>query len=225
MRITIIARPQVDLSPMLVGRSPRSDQLYGEAGEVLCEAAGRVCYASFGGAGRDSVGYAEHILESGHGSVLEHAQYSFHVADVSRNFTHELVRHRVGVAISQRSTRYVDESDAVVVHHPAMSDASAAADAIEDAMRASREAYRAVVADLVARGHDRKTARGAAARYLLSGTATELVWSANIRTLRHVISLRGSAAADGEMRLFASRLLAVMLDEAPRYFSDLEVST
>jgi thymidylate synthase ThyX/transposase-like protein len=67
------------------------------AGEHLAEVAGRVCYMSFakprpGG----NQTYLHHILEVGHGSVLEHAAWNFIFTGVSRSLTHELVRHRSG---------------------------------------------------------------------------------------------------------------------------------
>jgi thymidylate synthase (FAD) len=82
----------------------------------LCELAGRVCYDSFktprpGG----NAAYLRHILESGHGSVLEHANWTFLFTGVSRSLTHELVRHRAGFSYSQESQRYVDESDVAFV--------------------------------------------------------------------------------------------------------------
>ena len=80
--------------------------------ERLAEIAGRVCYMSFakprpGG----NKAYIDHILEVGHGSVLEHAVFSLLITGVSRSLTHELVRHRAGFAYSQLSQRFVDESD------------------------------------------------------------------------------------------------------------------
>jgi thymidylate synthase (FAD) len=42
--------------------------------------------------------YINHIRESRHGSILEHASYTFLFYGVSRSLTHELVRHRVGTA-------------------------------------------------------------------------------------------------------------------------------
>src|SRR5690242_5411287 len=65
------------------------------AGEHLAEVAGRLCYMSFakprpGG----NKAYLDHILEVGHGSVLEHAVWNFVFAGISRSCTHELVRHR-----------------------------------------------------------------------------------------------------------------------------------
>src|SRR5713226_1290895 len=86
------------------------------AAEYLTEVAGRVCYMSFAKPrpGGNKV-YLDHILEVGHGSVLEHAVWNFVITGVSRTLTHELVRHRAGWAYSQLSQRYVDESVAEYV--------------------------------------------------------------------------------------------------------------
>ena len=84
--------------------------------ERLCEIAGRVCYLSFGKprpGGNQA--YLKHILEVSHGSVLEHAVWNFIVTGVSRSFSHEFVRHRIGMSPSQLSQRYVDESVAEYV--------------------------------------------------------------------------------------------------------------
>jgi thymidylate synthase (FAD) len=51
--------------------------------------------------------YLGNLLASLHGSVLEHASDTFAFHNVSRVFTHELVRHRAGSAFSQESLRYV----------------------------------------------------------------------------------------------------------------------
>ena len=86
------------------------------AGEHLVETAGRICYMSFakprpGG----NKAYIGHILEVGHGSVLEHAVWNLLITGVSRSLTHELIRHRAGFGYSQLSQRYVDESIAEYV--------------------------------------------------------------------------------------------------------------
>src|SRR5438045_9291664 len=64
--------------------------------------------------------YLDNIKKQGHGSVLEHANYTLLLEGVSRSLTHELVRHRAGFAYSQLSQRYVDESDANFVVPPAI---------------------------------------------------------------------------------------------------------
>src|SRR5215204_1485832 len=90
-------------------------------GERLAEFAGRLCYMSQRNpANRTTRDYLENIKKQGHGSVLEHANYSILVEGVSRSLTHELVRHRAGFAYSQLSQRYVDESHASFVVPPAI---------------------------------------------------------------------------------------------------------
>ena len=86
------------------------------AAEVVTEASGRICYMSFakprpGG----NAAYLHHIKEVGHGSVLEHAVWTFIFTGVSRSLLAELTRHRVGWAYSVLSQRYVDESVAEYV--------------------------------------------------------------------------------------------------------------
>src|SRR3970040_948301 len=83
--------------------------------EKVVEVMGRLCYRSFEPGlnlnvtkvREGSAAYLGNILKVAHGSVIEHPVINFIFADVSRVFTHELVRHRAGVAISQESLRFV----------------------------------------------------------------------------------------------------------------------
>lgn len=86
------------------------------AGDALAEFSGRVCYMSFKNKrpGGNQV-YLDHIKEVGHGSIAEHSNYSLLFTGVSRSLTHELIRHRAGMAYSQASQRYIDESVAEYV--------------------------------------------------------------------------------------------------------------
>ncbi|MBK9974040.1 MAG: FAD-dependent thymidylate synthase [Planctomycetes bacterium] len=92
------------------------------AGQRIPELAGRICYMSFGDkqGRKDNKSYLGHILEVGHGSVLEHTVYSLLLTGISRSLTHELIRHRAGFGYSQLSQRYVDEGDANFVVPPAV---------------------------------------------------------------------------------------------------------
>ena len=47
------------------------------------------------------------VIESGHGSTIEHIVFTFAISGVSRTLSHQLVRHRAGVAFDQQSQRYV----------------------------------------------------------------------------------------------------------------------
>lgn len=103
-RVTLIARQEF-LPPEHIRW--RSDSPV--AGEALAEFAGRLCYLSFGedagleGGHRTIPGrttnaaYLANILKTKHGSVLEHAVWTFLFEGISRSLTHELVRHRAGM--------------------------------------------------------------------------------------------------------------------------------
>jgi thymidylate synthase (FAD) len=51
--------------------------------------------------------YLGNVLKSGHGSVTEHASWTWAIEGLTRVCTAELNRHRAGVAISEQSLRYV----------------------------------------------------------------------------------------------------------------------
>lgn len=247
MKVRLISRPQfLGADVPEVVQAAREDQLLGQPGEVVVELAGRTCYDSLG-QGRDSKAYAQHILAVDHGSVLEHAYYVFLIEGVSRNLTHELVRHRVGVSISQRSTRYVDESEGEIVYHPLWLAACEEADdrpredvwanevkelglSIELHEHKARSLYdrkvKLLQEWLQSKGTDklaaRKQARGAARAVLPTALATEMVWGANIRALRHVVTMRASEFADAEIRELSVALWRIMKLEAPMYFEDFE---
>lgn len=80
-----------------------------DAVDRMIEFAGRHCYRAWG-KGRDRKEYIRNIIDMEHGSVLEHSTFNIAMQGVSRSLSLELVRHRVGVAISQESQRYVDAS-------------------------------------------------------------------------------------------------------------------
>lgn len=84
-------------------------------GEELIEFAGRLCYRSFAPDLNPNVKrvregnetYISNILNQKHGSVIEHSTVIIAFMNVSRIFTHELVRHRAGCSYSQESMRFV----------------------------------------------------------------------------------------------------------------------
>src|SRR6187200_2315216 len=47
------------------------------------------------------------VIESGHGSTIEHINFTFAISGVTRTLSHQLVRHRAGTAFDQQSQRYV----------------------------------------------------------------------------------------------------------------------
>ena len=202
-------------------------------GERLAEFAGRLCYMSQSNpASRETREYLENIKRQQHGSVLEHANYSLLLEGVSRALTHELVRHRAGVAFSQLSQRYVDESQANFVVPPAMVGDEALESQWRSEMERAQAAYVALVATLMERYawvpdrvHRRKMAREAARGVLPNSTETKIVVTANARAWRTILELRAGEGADLEIRRLAVAILRVLQNEAPGFFSDFEIYT
>ncbi len=207
----------------------------GEAsdGEKLAEFAGRLCYMSQRNpASRQTREYLENIKRQGHGSVLEHANYSVLAEGISRSLTHELVRHRAGWGYSQLSQRYVDESEAQFVIPPAIIDDPALEKAWKAQMETAQKVYVELVDQLMERYswvadkvHRRKMAREAARGVLPNSTETKIVMTGNARAWRTMLELRSSEGAEMEIRRFAVAALRLMQAEAPGFFSDFEVYT
>src|SRR5438874_2295262 len=202
------------------------------AGEYLAEVSGRLCYMSFAKPrpGGNRV-YLDHIKEVGHGSVLEHAVWNFIFAGISRSLSHELVRHRAGVGISQLSQRYVDESIAEYVEPDCIAEDSELHSLWLDAIAHAHQAYVKLVEGLANKFRDepdrtlrRKLARQAARSVLPNATETKIFWTANARALRHFIEMRASRHAETEIRTLAVQVLQVMQREAPHLFDDYELT-
>ncbi len=211
------------------------------AAEVVTETAGRVCYMSFakprpGG----NAAYLHHIKEVGHGSVLEHAVWSFLITGVSRSLTHELVRHRAGWAYSQLSQRYVDESVAeyvepdIIAEDPelheiwlkSVTQMHAAYMELAEKLNAKLADPAAAAAAMLPPDADRttrrKTARQAARSILPNATETKVTVTVNARALRHFLEQRGSVHAEPEIRKLANVMLDVVQKDSPNLFGDYE---
>lgn len=196
--------------------------------EVLTETAGRVCYMSFakprpGG----NEAYLGHIIEVGHGSVLEHAVWNFVFTGISRSLTHELIRHRAGMGYSQLSQRYVDESVAEYVEPDVIANDPELHQLWLEAIARCHEAYLALAEKLQAKFADdpdktarRKNARQAARSVLPNATETKIFVTANSRAIRHFLEQRGNRAAEPEIRKLANQLLRIMQKESPHIFRD-----
>lgn len=142
----------------------------------------------------------------------------------SRGMSHEQVRHGDESAISQRSTRYVDERESPWVKHPLVRQYEAETDVDEAAMvgvfftpdgfhdelsSAAGMVYEDAVAALQpwleSRGLDkttaRKQARGAARGYLGNALCTEMIFSASVPQWQCMLDQRATQFADAEIRL------------------------
>lgn len=203
-------------------------------GQDLIEVAGRMCYRSYEPGMNPNVtrvrgnqgDYLRNILASGHGSILEHVSLSFILSGVSRVLTHELVRHRAGSAFSQESLRYVRLDD-IPVWVPGEGEADHAEFAAD--VREVTELAEAKIAKWAGKWglDDRLTTFGykkqmtsRLRRMAPEGLATNILWTANVRTLRHVIEMRTDPSAEEEMRLVFGMVLRHCRDTYPELFAD-----
>lgn len=183
-------------------------------------------------------------------SVCEHPTWSFLIVGAGRGFSHEQVRHRVGWAYSQLSTRYCDfereeqegtwEPGFCVPPLAQMSDLTRAM--FEEKIAASQKAYKellwAVESDLrndtrfmeklekfeprERKRMLRKAARGAARDILPIATEAIMVFSANARAIWNVIYLRANEHAEAVIRDAYVQIARIMEDEMPALFRGLK---
>jgi thymidylate synthase (FAD) len=226
-KVTLISRPNFTEPPHL----PVEWLGEGSDGERLAEFAGRLCYMSQANpAKRQTRDYLENIKKQGHGSVLEHANYSVLLEGVSRSLTHELVRHRAGFAYSQLSQRYVDESHAAFVVPPAVIGDEKLEAMWKTQVESAQSTYVALVEQLMERYswvadrvHRRKMAREAARAVLPNATETKIVVTGNARAWRTMLELRSSEGAEMEIRRLALTTLRLLQKEAIGFFSDFVI--
>jgi thymidylate synthase (FAD) len=239
--VHLIARPSLDLDGMRayladVGGEAWLDRRLAEsdgrpnAGELLVEFGGRACYRSWEPGLNPNVRrvrtdqreYFENLLRSAHGSVLEHASYSFALRNVSRVFTHELVRHRAGSAFSQESLRYVRLTDIGFRVPPALEPVRDRVLSIVEQLEEFQfeAAAKLAIDDDGVPFHVKKEVTSALRRLAPIGLSTDIIWTANVRTLRHVIEMRTAPGAEEELRLVFGQVAELMRTEAPGLFQD-----
>ena len=84
---------------------PHLDKNRADLMALAIESAGRTAYQSEPAG--DPYKFLSMLVKRGHLSVIEHVSLTARLV-TDRAITHELVRHRIGVAYTQESTRFVD---------------------------------------------------------------------------------------------------------------------
>jgi len=201
-------------------------------GEELVEFYGRLCYRSFlvglnpnvTRVRTDINDYLANIKSSKHGSVTEHVTGNFVLHNVSRVLTAELCRHRVGTAISQESLRYVRLDNLRTYVPQAIAGNEQAKERFEKIVKLCEDMQieLAQIFDLdnMKNFSLKKEITSAMRRIAPEGLATTVGWSANIRTLRHVIEMRTSRHAEEEIRLVFNEVAKICVKTWPALFDD-----
>lgn len=236
--VTLLSSPRYLPAPTLRVNQAKP----GTEGGLLAEFAGRLCYMSQDNVmDRSTEEYLANIIEVGHGSVLEHANYSMLFEGVSRSLTHELVRHRAGFAYSQLSQRYVSPTRLAFVMPMELMNVNgfessrdlegAQNQAISTFVEIKRmyeywlamysERARVTSPHLGTTDH-RKVVRQSARFILPNSTETKIVVTANARSWRHFLTMRGSPKADPEIRRLAVSVFRTLAVTAPEFMHGLE---
>ena len=148
----------------------------------------------------------KHCIKSGHTSVTEFCNFTFHIDGVSRALLAQLTRHRhAGYAV--RSQRYCDEDGFEYVIPPSISNNERALEIFEWIMRQCRGAY----ADLQDIGMSNEDARFV----LPNACETCLEVTMNLRALMNFMNERLCTCAQWEIRKLAMEMRRLIIEAVP----------
>ncbi len=178
--------------------------------EKHIEYCARICYDSNDKVSKTDTGkFLAGLLKSGHLSVFEHASASFYIEGVSRALTHQLVRHRLA-SYSQRSQRYVSETDFEYTIPPEIECNPDAKIEFERAVESIKQSYQKL-RELGAKKED--------ARFLLPNAVhSTITMTANFREWLAVLDLRVSKHAQWEICGMAVLIWKELYKIAPSVF-------
>ncbi len=234
---TTVLPEAMDEALKVIGVSDAARSKYLETrsrdGRALVEFAGRVCYESYEPGLNPNVTrvrsspreYFQNVISRGDGSVLEHGWLSFALIGISRICSHEIVRHRVGTAISQESLRYVRPPTLKFWIPDEMNEAqrNAMTKAVDEVESAYRTLEKEIPWDKLSMD-GKKRLTSALRRILPDGIATNMIWSANHRTLRWVIEMRTDPAAEVEIRMVFDQIADICRRDYPELYGDFEAT-
>ncbi|GAC1688701.1 MAG: hypothetical protein NVS9B9_10790 [Ktedonobacteraceae bacterium] len=247
--VALLARPNVHveaLTGFLGGFDPSlhfveylDDPTKLPDGAQLCKVAGQVCYMSFGPKrtfNEHVERYFNNLKSSGHGSVFEHATFSFLLYGVSRSVTHELVRHRAGFGFSQLSQRYVSGRVLRFVERPEYAQDEELHEQFLQRIERAASEYTLLTNRLLemqqsgvdilsaeVRTDLRKKVQQCARSVLPNETEAPIVTTGNARAWRHFIEMRASAHAEIEIRELALRIFLCLRLVDPILFGDYRI--
>ena len=208
------------------------DTMSGSDPEQLIELAARRCYKSFDVGlnpnitkiRTDSGEYHENILKQRHGSVLAHAHVTFAFEDVSRVYTHEVVRNSTGNDLSQESLRYVRLNDIpfwippeIVADEWAFNKFCEWVKTMEGWQKELAEHFQI---EQMKDFNRKKKLTSVFRRVAPMGLATGIVVTFNIRSLRWIIEQRTSRHAEHEIRIVFNDVAKIATKEWPYLFQD-----
>lgn len=217
----------------LLSHTPNPEQV------IACAA--RLCYSSAsvqdvmnGLTPEKTEEFIQMLSNMGHESPFEHVTFTFGIEGVSRSLLAQITRHRMA-SFSVKSQRYVKEFEFSYVTPPEIAQDPEANAIYRAAMEQDRMQYEQLEAILFAKhkarlmtaGKDEKTAERMAeksaiedARYVLPNACeTQMMMTANVRSLWNFFRLRCCNRAQWEIRDLAEQMLLLCREVAPTLFA------
>jgi len=208
--------------------------------EKVVASAAKLCYSDSGVSDlmegltpENTEKFVRTLSEMGHESPVEHASFTFAIEGVSRSFLAQITRHRLA-SYSVQSQRYVRLDNFEYVTPPAISEDPDALELYEDMMRRDADAYEKItdtlkkkyVQEYLDQGLTEKSASSKAekraiedARFVLpNACTTNMVMTMNVRSLRHLFTLRCCNRAQWEIHRVADEILKLVYGVAPALF-------
>lgn len=202
-------------------------------GDIIPMLCAKACYKAWGVGRKNIKEYLDNIKESGHGSVLEHANFGI-VAITTRAITHEIVRHRAGFAFSQESQRFCDEKDNSFIMPLSIQGVTKAEELWTTDMERALNSY-VQLTDILLGEYStnplfkdlsktdlRKKCREASRGVLPNDTAAVIHITGNIRAWRHFLEMRSSRHAEAGIRMLADETYNRLVKECPIIFGDYQ---
>jgi thymidylate synthase (FAD) len=165
----------------------------------------KICYDSQNGIKH----IGKHVIDTNHGSALRSVHFKFHVEGASRAFSHQYVRHSVGVDHNQRSQRYVEEDGFNYITPPSIKKNKVAEVIYVDAM----EYLNTIYGDLKALDIPAEDARFV----LPNGCETRVNTVFSLQAMIHFMNERLCNRAQWEIR----RIASMMKDELEKYVPEI----
>lgn len=154
--------------------------------------------------------FIEKRMETGHGSPLEQVWFEFGISGVTRAFSHQFVRHHMGISFEQQSQRYVIFKDGEFPYTMP-----------ESVKRAGMDKRMDQEFDRLANLYDEMIKAGVPAedaRFVLpTATNTNFKITVNLIELLHIADLRLCTRAQWEFR----KVVAMMRAEVMRKYPEL----
>ena len=193
--------------------------------ERVIALAGKLCYSPVGiDELNDKISdeqvekFITKLSDMGHMSPFEHASFTFAIEGISRNCSHQIVRHRLA-SFSQQSQKYVKMKGEYVVppyiywHEELLLEFN---HALEDADKA----YNKLVEGLMRYGRTEKEAIEDARYILPSACTTKMEVTMNVRELLHFFKQRCCKRAQWEIREVAKEMLKQCKEVSPILFKN-----